>query len=180
MLNDENKIIIYSLEGGAVSNEIKPTYKIISIFPNPTMTKAIVIDSEGIGYLLNFLTERSIKINDFSSSITKILWDSTNHNLFSGYSKDSALTFIYTRNHYKGEKCETVKEILSMDEVNTSDKAYDTMITREHIPMILTDGYLVTLSPENSVVSLWLSSHTSFAYFTANPDDEMENLRYFF
>lgn len=180
MLNEEGRLFLYSLEAKGICNDLKPSYSIANIFPNNFMTKAVTVDTAGNAHILNFLSERSLPIENFETSITKVIWDTVDPNQFAGFTHNTAYTFLYKRNHYRGESCGAVIEIMAMDEIDTASHPFETVLSKEHVPMIIAGGYLVTLTPSNQVEPLWLSSHISYGYFSSNPDDEIENLRYFF
>jgi len=161
MLNVENKITIYSLLHSAISNELKPSYEIVNLFPNKSMTKAVCIDKQGNGWLLNFLSERSIKIDQFQPRIRRILWDSTEPNQFIGTDKTDAYSYIYNRNNYRGEQCHIVKEILDIEEAFTSTNITRTVLFKDHIPIILKSGQIATITPDNRMSGMYLVSHSA-------------------
>jgi WD repeat-containing protein 19 len=180
MLNKENKISVYNIEEQVTSTSFKSSIDIVKMFANSNGTKAVCIDKQGSGHLLNFLNEKVLRIDGFTDRIISVLWDMYNPNLFVGVEINRALSFIYNRNHFKGEECSVVKEILSMDDVDSTEDIAATKINKGNNPIIIADGYILMLSETDDLVGYWLGSHSSYSTFTSDPDDEDNNLRYFF
>ena len=179
MHDSDNKIIIYSTEERSICSTFRPNSQIQKMWPNPLGNKAICFDKAGRGFMLNFVWESEIDIIGFNPSLTKVLWDSTDPNMFIGCSTDAGYTFIHNKSHFTGEKCEIVYELLSLDSVkNTTEVSFTTFDGVE--PVYINNGNLVCLDKSNNIRSGWLGSHSSFESYASDPKEEDNNLRYFF
>jgi WD repeat-containing protein 19 len=179
MVDAENKIIIFSTKERSICSTIRTENSIQRIWPNFLGNKAVCIDKAGKAFLLNFISEKETEIDGFNPQLNKIIWDTTDPNLFIACSTDTAYTFIHNKNFFKGDNCSIVYELLSLQDV---EKANDPSFTSFDgvEPIFIQAGTIVCLTKSNSIQSGWLGTHSSYANFNGSADDSDTNLRYFF
>ena len=141
MIDESGKIKVVDIESGKSIYEFMPPFTSINFFPNHSGTKMIIIDKEARGLLLNMISEEVIEIKDFSKKITNVLWDLFDPNLFCGVETDTVYTFMYNRKYYKGDTCQAVSEILSVEDVDNSEEVCITRIDKGLAPIILANGF---------------------------------------
>jgi WD repeat-containing protein 19 len=179
MLDADNKITMYSPKDKAICSQFKPASQIQRMWPNYIGNKAVCIDKSGKGFLLNFVWESQAEIQGFSPQLNKVIWDSTDPNMFIGCSSDTAYTFIHNKNYYTGESCSAVYELLSLEDVDTTKDLSTTSFDGVE-PVFINGGSVVCLTKSNSIQTAWLGSHSSYGTYSSNPSDPDTNLRYFF
>lgn len=179
MLDAEHKIIIYSTKERSICSTIRTENPIQKMWPNFVGNKAVCIDKNGKSFLLNFISEKETGIEGFSLQLNKIIWDTSDPNLFIGCTTDTAYTFIHNKNFYKGESCSIVYELLSLQDV---EKATDLSVTSFDgvEPIYIQGGSILCLTKSNGIQTGWLGTHSSFPNFNGSADDQDTNLRYYF
>ena len=179
MLDVENKIIIYSPKERAICSQIRPVPIIQKMWPNFIGNKAVCIDKGGKCFLFNFVWETEVEIQGFTPQLNKVIWDSTDPNMFLGCSSDSAYTFIHNKNYYTGESCSVVYELLSLEDIDSKKDISVTSFDGVE-PVYVNSGSVVCLTKSNILQTAYLGSHSSYGSFSANPLEVDTNLRYFF
>lgn len=179
MLDSECKVIIFSTKERSICATIRTETQIQRLWPNFIGNKAVCIDKGGKAFLLNFFSERETQIEGFTPQLSKVIWDTSDPNLFIGCSSDTAYTFIHNKNYYKGDSCSIVYELLSLQDVETANDPSFTSFDGVE-PIFIQGGSIVCLTKSNGIQTGWLGTHSSFANFNGSPDDQDTNLRYFF
>lgn len=175
-----NKIRCFSLDDMSFVSEYRMESPIAAIFPSTTGSKLVIKDVTGAGYLYTPAIEKRLSIPNFSSTVTKVIWDTSDQNVFVTCDGEKVLAFLYSPTTLYGPMIEPVRELLSVEDLDKTLRESITVIEKGNKPILLFNGILFCLNEsQGNVKGNFLSSHTYLSQWRGRSDSPEGHYKYF-
>ncbi|CAG9314821.1 unnamed protein product [Blepharisma stoltei] len=175
-----NRIRCFSLEDMNFVSEYRMESPIAAVYPSQTGTKVVVKDVTGAGFLYTPANEKRLSIPNFSSSVLKVIWDTSDQNLFVICEAEKVLAFLYSPVTLYGATIEPVRELLSVEDLDKNLRESVTIIEKGQKPVLLFNGILFCLSEsQGNVKGNFLSSHTYLNQWRGRSDTPEGHYKFF-
>lgn len=179
MTDIAGKLKYYFIEENQVISEFNPENPIERVFPNRSGTKCVCIDNTGCGYLYNPVDDSMALIPNFSSTVTKAIWDVTHPNMFITYDKGRLNTYLYMQTSLDGPTILHLSRFNNMEDIDKNNQGVETQIHRDLTPILLKNGYIYTHSPSEGIHGEYLATHSYISSWRGVSDGEDGHISYF-
>ena len=179
MIDISGKLKYYLIEENQVISEFNPENPIEKVFPNRSGTKCICIDNTGCGYLYNPVDDSMALVPNFSSTVSKAIWDVTHPNMFITYDKGKLNTYLYMQTSLDGPTILHLSRFNKLEDVDKNTQGVETQIHRDLTPIMLKNGYVYTHSPAEGIRGEYLATHSYISSWRGVNDSEDGHLTYF-
>lgn len=179
MIDISGKLKYYLIDESTIISEFSPENPIEKVFPNKSGTRCICIDNTGCGYLYNPVDDSMALIPNFSSSVTKAIWDVNHPNMFITYDKGKINTYLYKQTSLDGPTIIHIPRYSKIEDLDKSTQGVETKIGKDSNPIMLKSGYVYTHSPAEGVRGEYLSTHSYISSWRGHNDTEDGHLTYF-
>jgi len=180
MADKDNKVKCFCLEEGNYVAETRMDVPVSAIYPNASGTRVVIKDVTGGAQFYAPVNEKRLPIPNFSSSVTHVIWDISDHNLFVVCEPERVLAYLYSPSTLHGSTVEPVRELLSVEDLDTKIRESVTIIEKGQKPLVLFNGALFCHNQvQGNVKGNFLSSHTYINQWRGRSDSQEGHYRYF-
>jgi WD repeat-containing protein 19 len=180
MVDNENRIKYFYIDEMTMIAEYKVDTNIARIWPNVTGTRMVTMDMQGNGYLYSPINDAFLKLTSFPGGVNRVIWDNFDHNFFIGCDSTNAYGFIYTPVSLNGPVVESVRELLSIEDLEEPERPSITILDKEIRPLVLTNGNLCCFSEAQGMArGNFLSSHSYLDMWRGRNDTTDGHYKYF-
>ena len=172
MIDISGKLTYYLIEENTVLLSYSPDNPIEKIFPNKSGTKCVCIDNTGCGFLYNPVDDSLSLIPNFSATVTRVIWDTNQTNMFITYDKGKINTYLYMQTSLDGPTILHIPRYASIEDLDKNLPGVETKISKDISPVLLRNGYCFTHSPVEGLRGEYLSTH---AYVSSDKDGKIAN-----
>ena len=175
-----SKVKCFSLQDLNYVSEIKFDSGISNIFPNRSGTRIVVKDITGGGFLYTPINETKLTIPNFSSSVSQVLWDEADLNMFITCMADRLNGYLYSPVTLYGSTVDPLRELLSIEDLDRNTRDSVTMLDKGNKPLLVNKGVVFCHSESTGTVKgNFLSSHTYLNQWRGKSDTPEGHYKYF-
>ncbi|KAL9647005.1 hypothetical protein ABK040_013859 [Willaertia magna] len=154
-------ICYFSLDDWTTVNEFRHEMGITSIFPNIIGTRLVFIDESRAAYLYSPVDDTLVGIEDFPTSVDKVLWDNSDQNVFTVCDSKRFTTYVYCNPTRWGPKVKPIK---------LDDLAVRTPRPEGFSPIFFNNGKVCCQMKNGALAHVRLLSHIE--YDTKNREEK--------
>lgn len=180
MLDSSSRIRYFYMDEPAYVSEFKFDNPISAVYPNSTGTRVVVIDITGAGLLYSPVNDVCLHIPNFSSNVSRVIWDQTDHNMFVTVKQEQVSGYIYSPVSLYGPQVEPIRELLSIEDLAKELRESVTVVEKGQKPLLVCNGILFCHSEAQATIrGNFLSSHSYLTQWRGRSDTQEGHYRYF-